>query len=497
MIDLLNRLGLNFAIFGNHEFDFERKGFQPKHLYKCLAQSDFEWICSNFEFSSNEYAHNFEGHPQCADLAAFGTEDHMVYMFGLLYEHEFPPFGRALDPIATCRRLIETAKDSHTGREPVFIAMTHQTLEQDRQLAASCPELKLIMGGHDHDVAERDRQSGCLIVKAKSNARSIRLSWLVRMKAIEYEEVNARLGKFIEREEPGKDYDPLKALVVYQFIRPALWTAITGEEKVDKNHPRFSAWQRYVHNRGLIEGPGIFRHRLGDDYLLVFSIPFDSEMLDFVGLVSEDRNVRQAIDGWVDQYPGGRTVIATTPVELIIRDKMVRSWSTNFGNFVADVVRSSSANVDVGVVNGGSFRLGRDLKTGEPITARTLCEIFYHANDIRIYRMAGALLRDLLLQSLEQRGPGEEGHGDFLQVSGVTVDAREATAPHIVIGDSPLQCDRHYSIATTEYVAERAYRQLFNGAELLTVAAPSIRNAVEQGFKLSSFPPDASARWIF
>lgn len=211
-------------------------------------------------------------------------------------------------------------------------------------------------------------------------------------------------------------------------------------------------------------------------------------MLDFVDLVPEDRKIRQAIAGWVDEYPGGSAVIATTPVELTIRDKMVRSGSTNFGNFVADVVRSSSTNVDIGLVNGGSFRLGRELKAGETITGRTLCEIFYHANDIRIYNMAGALVRDLLLQSLEHRRSGQEGHGDFLQVSGVTIDAREGKAPHIDVGHSPLHLDRRYLIATTEYVAEKAYKDAFKAAQLLTVAAPSIRNAVEQVFKLASFP---------
>jgi 2',3'-cyclic-nucleotide 2'-phosphodiesterase (5'-nucleotidase family) len=496
MIDLLNRLELNFAIFGNHEFDFEKKGFQPKHLYKCLAQSEFDWICSNFEFSGIEYAHNFERHAQCADVASFESGDHRVYMFGLLYEQNFPPFGRTLEPIATCRRLIKTAKDSQQEREPVFIAMTHQTLDQDRQLAAACPELRLIMGGHDHDVAERDRQSGCLIVKAKSNARSIRLNWLIRMSRSEYDAVSTRLREVIARDQPGKDYDPLKALVVYQFVRPAVWTAITGEEKIDTNHPRFSAWERYVQKRGLIEGPGIFRHRIGDDYLLVFSTPFDSEMLDFVGLVSEDRNIREAIDGWVNGYPGGKTVIATTPVELSIRDQMVRSRSTNFGNLVADIVRSSYPRVDIGVVNGGSFRLGRNIKAGEPITGRTLCEIFYHANDIRIYRISGVLVRELLLQSLEHCHGGQEGHGDFLQLSGAAVDAQQPANPHITVGGSPLQLDRPYLVATTKYVAERAYKEVFRAAELLTIAAPSIRDVVEQGLKQGSFLPDETARWI-
>jgi hypothetical protein len=113
------------------------------------------------------------------------------------------------------------------------------------------------------------------------------------------------------------------------------------------------------------------------------------------------------------------------------------------------------------------------------------------------YRISGVLVRDLLVQSLEYCRGGQEGHGDFLQLSGVAVDAQQPANPHITVGGSPLQLDRPYLVATTEYVAERAYKEVFRAAELLTIAAPSIRDVVEQGLKQSSFLPDETARWIF
>ncbi len=42
MIDCLNSAGLDFAIFGNHEFDFGEKDLQER-----IDESGFLWISSN------------------------------------------------------------------------------------------------------------------------------------------------------------------------------------------------------------------------------------------------------------------------------------------------------------------------------------------------------------------------------------------------------------------------------------------------------------------
>ena len=501
MIDLFNQLHLDFAAFGNHEFDFEEKGFQPRHLYQCLDRSQFRWICSNFEFAKSGVPQDFARHPRADEWVELDCNGRVVVLFGLLYkdekEGEFLPFGRAADPIAACRELIRRAKSHYAPRQPTFIALTHQSLHLDLSLAEACPELRLIMGGHDHDVAKKHFQTRCLIVKAKSNARSIRLSWVVRIPVHEFDSVTERIKAAMASPESGAKHDPRMGFAVSQYIRYALWTGITGEIDPDRAHPMYPLFERYLHNRGVSEGPGVGIQQIGDEYVLVFSVPFDAEISDFVQVFAEDPEVRKAIDAKIAQYPSGSRVIVASPCHLVISDRFVRSGSTNFGNLAADVVRATGA-ADLGVVNGGSFRLGRDIQRGETITSRTLCEIFFHPNDIRVYRVRGSLVRSMLLQSIDLKRSSEEGNGDFLQISGVVVVALPAQDALIDIGGEPLDPNRLYRVATTCYVATKAkaYESIFDEKERMEGGSGSIRDSVEQALAAGQIP-DEIARWRF
>ena len=191
MIDLFNHLRLKMAVFGNHEFDFDTEHFTPDDLMRRLHESKFTWLVSNFLPS-----------PSVSGLSAFMADpnrttdalsiqispEHTIHIVGLLYESEYAGFGTFTDPISRCKDVIGKIKNHYIDRDgsyvparTTFVALTHQNKPDDIKLANQVPDLHLIMGGHDHEMLEKHNQNNCMIVKAKSNARTVRLNtiaWL-------------------------------------------------------------------------------------------------------------------------------------------------------------------------------------------------------------------------------------------------------------------------------------------------------------------------------
>jgi hypothetical protein len=121
-------------------------------------------------------------------------------------------------------------------------------------------------------------------------------------------------------------------------------------------------------------------------------------------------------------------------------------------------------------VNSGSFRIDRDLEKGEHISERTLRDIFFHTNKLRVYTLTGCAIARVLQQSLKDRNSNpDEGSGEFLQLSGlkVIVNDYNITAIYTLCSDgsqNPIDMDLSYSVSTTEYVAVDAYKAFFSGA---------------------------------
>lgn len=201
--------------------------------------------------------------------------------------------------------------------------------------------------------------------------------------------------------------------------------------------------------------------------------------------------------------------IIKAPQTLLVRDNDVRRSSTNFGNLVADILagklRELTSRCDIGIINSGSFRIDRNIEKNEPISKHTLCEIFFHANDIRQFSLTGEKILDLLQHSLTLRNKNpDEGNGEFLQVSGLLIDVAGNAinkVTHITpAGDhTPLHKLRSYSIATTTFVATRCseYNHFF-----ASQTGPTIESDIEDAIAkaLASLPPGiwpkvAQPRW--
>lgn len=209
------------------------------------------------------------------------------------------------------------------------------------------------------------------------------------------------------------------------------------------------------------------------------------------------------------------------PKKMVLEDRMIRRYSTNFGNFVADVIRGMpllrdprTKEAELGLINSGCFRLGRDILENENVTDQTLCEIFFYANSVRLFEMSGRELSEILRKCLQLRLENEEeGHGNFLQISGITVEVRGESIEAIEIVSAfgrhrPLDSNRNYKVATTDYVAyESEYNQWFKNktsevliddlAATVRLALKNLREENESLYQVTELLLDDRPRWVW
>jgi 5'-nucleotidase len=161
MVAALDAVGLDFATFGNHEFDFG-----PTVLAARMKESKFRWLSANV-------LDRVSGRP-------FGgaSSDALVTLGGL----RVGVLGLTMVDAARTSRPgpdIAFADPRVAGKEAaahlrgqgaqVVVAITHQEIAADRALAAAA-DVDVILGGHEHDpmLAEEGK---ALITKAGSDAR--------------------------------------------------------------------------------------------------------------------------------------------------------------------------------------------------------------------------------------------------------------------------------------------------------------------------------------
>ncbi|HEY3012080.1 MAG TPA: bifunctional metallophosphatase/5'-nucleotidase [Gemmatimonadales bacterium] len=157
MVDVLNAAQLDYATFGNHEFDIE-----PDSLVARVAESKFKWISSNCSRA--------DGRPFAKVLPwdTLRVSGHKVGLFGLTLQGAYPRYVRCSNPDSAAHRIIETL--SSEGAD-LIVGLTHQTMEADRNLLGREPKLDLVLGGHEHE-AQDSVVSGRHAVKADANVKT-------------------------------------------------------------------------------------------------------------------------------------------------------------------------------------------------------------------------------------------------------------------------------------------------------------------------------------
>ncbi len=157
MVEALNAAKLDFATFGNHEFELPLDTLQAR-----IAESKFTWLSSNCSRA--------DGRPLAGVLPwdTVRVSGQKVGIFALTLQGDYRKAYRCIDPDTAAHRAIDTL--TAQGAELV-VGLTHQTIEADRDLLLREPRLDLILGGHEHE-AHDSVVSGRHVLKADANSRT-------------------------------------------------------------------------------------------------------------------------------------------------------------------------------------------------------------------------------------------------------------------------------------------------------------------------------------
>lgn len=163
MIDAFSAVGVDLAILGNHEFDFG-----PDVMRQRLSEAKWTWLVSNvFDEATGA---PLDGYP--TQIVRKYGDTKVGYLGLCLNGDEISPDRRVGiridDPISTGEKLVATLKQQ--GAE-IIVAITHLDYADDRRLAQRCPDIDIILGGHEH-AASTTWVGHTLISKADSDART-------------------------------------------------------------------------------------------------------------------------------------------------------------------------------------------------------------------------------------------------------------------------------------------------------------------------------------
>jgi len=145
MVEAWNAAGLDYATFGNHEFDFG-----PDVLRQRMGESKFKWLAANvFDKTTGKL---FADTPEFIVREFDGVK---IGLFCILLPETLQtsrpgPNVDITDPCAAAARVIPKI---HAAGAQVIIALTHLSMAEDKQLAR-CSGVDVIIGGHEHTLLE-------------------------------------------------------------------------------------------------------------------------------------------------------------------------------------------------------------------------------------------------------------------------------------------------------------------------------------------------------
>lgn len=163
MIDAWNAVGLDYSVFGNHEFDIK-----TDELLKRIAESKFKWLGANvIDTRSGKL---FAETPPFTIREIEGVK---IGIVGFLLPETKETSAmeahlKVLDPCETAKAVVP---EMRAAGAKVIIGLTHLFMYQDKRLAG-CAEFDLILGGHEHTLLQSSA-NGTPIFKMTADAREI------------------------------------------------------------------------------------------------------------------------------------------------------------------------------------------------------------------------------------------------------------------------------------------------------------------------------------
>ena len=163
MIDAWNALGLDYAVFGNHEFDIK-----TDELLARMKESKFTWLGANV--IDTKTGKTFAGTPQFV-IRSIGGVKIGIIGFLLPETKETSSMEASLMVADYCETAKKLVPEMRSLGVNTVVGLTHLFMAQDKKLAG-CADFDLILGGHEHTLLQSSA-NGTPIFKMTADAREV------------------------------------------------------------------------------------------------------------------------------------------------------------------------------------------------------------------------------------------------------------------------------------------------------------------------------------
>ena len=459
IVSIMNQVGYDFAIPGNHEFDYGMD-----RLLELSDQLNCGYYSCNFtdlrtgESVFEPYKIKDFGQVQVAFVGAttpesftkstpkYFQDDSGNYIYGFCEDET----GQAL-----YSRIQETVDEARTAGADYVILVGHlgnagiTPRWASQAVVANTDGIDAVIDGHSHETVASTtlkNKDGEDVLLTQTGTK---LADIGKMTIGTDGTITAELVDQVTGGEAGASYtvqrgDSLSRIAKRELGSYNLWNVI------------------YEANRDQLSNPNVIRPGQ------VLTIP-GSQTAE--GGKAEDPQTAQFIADIEAQFQETlNTVLATTSVDLTVNDpatgeRRVRSGETNLGDLTADAYRYV-LGAEIGFSNGGGIR---DSIAAGNITYNDTLRVFPFGNMGCVAEVTGQQIKDAL--EMGARNYPEE-NGALQQVSGLTYtidssipssvqldDKRNfvaVTGPYrvtdIMVNGEPLDLNRTYTLASHNYL---------------------------------------------
>jgi 5'-nucleotidase/UDP-sugar diphosphatase len=201
MIELMNQLRLDYAALGSHEFDFG-----PEVLRERMRESKFLWLATG--------TRDADGTPfgSAAGTALRRFSQVTIGFFAVLTPEtavqSLPgPHVHFLAPVDVAQEAVKVLRDAGAD---VIVALTHESLDEDKALIDQVGGIDLVLGG-DERGAVATTERGVPILKTAPNAENIAVVDMAIDKGPDHLHVNSSYR--LVPTEGVKPYPPMAARI--------------------------------------------------------------------------------------------------------------------------------------------------------------------------------------------------------------------------------------------------------------------------------------------
>nr|XP_014091997.2 protein 5NUC isoform X2 [Bactrocera oleae] len=415
-VAFLNKLQPDAISLGNHEFDEKIEGLLP-----FLEKVNFPVLTCNLDLSKTPELSVAKNLMNSTVLEVNGTK---VGLIGYLTpDTKFlitPNTLEFKDEIECINE--EAAKLKEQGINILF-ALGHSGYQTDQKIAANCPDIDLVIGGHSH-------------------------SFLYTGNAPDVEPIEGPYPTIV-KQQSGKEVPVVQAYAYTKYL--------------GKLHLQFDK------DGNLIEFDGT-------PILLNADVQRESDILELLEVYRPNiTNLENTIVGHTKvQLDGRSTMCRSVECNLgnLVADSMI------YARVIEDQGGAFWTDAPIAIMNGGGIRSGIDKRSDGSITENDVLSVLPFNNKLYVLSISGKQLRKSLELSAKKRT--EDSNGGFLQFSGLHVaydyrneEGSRVTSVEVRCGEcdmpdyEPLDDSKTYKIISTAFLVNGGdeYNLVENGSE--------------------------------